>query len=343
MRVPTKPRSRVVGLAFRKFDEALNLDPEVRRQAIACYREATEFLIGRGLVSEGFLQGSFARKTMLKPLKDVDLIVVLSTSTAATVDGSANSPRAALEVIADALGEWRADARIEIKPKAVNVKFPDREFSLDVVPALLGENGDPYIANADEGRWQQSKVRRLNALVKTRNQECSKRWVHQVRMLKSLKLTNRAFRDLPGLVFESIAYRVITQTMSDDVAIEVFLREASTAVLGVIYEPTGEDDLTREWDDATRENLANAFGNLHERARQARILDQAGDSRGAHEEWYRLFGEPFPRPAPRSDAELAGLIARGSVTDSGVVSGTSAGKHALRPARAWTSWPQPGR
>ncbi len=70
--------SKRVDEAFAAFDENLNLDPDERDRAQQVHNDMRD-AVGEGdLVVGSFLQGSFARKTMLKPLKDVDVVLLLT-------------------------------------------------------------------------------------------------------------------------------------------------------------------------------------------------------------------------------------------------------------------------
>jgi predicted nucleotidyltransferase len=64
--------------AFVDFDEELKLDPTERTAAQRLHNEITELLIRAGVIVFTFLQGSFARKTMLAPLRDIDKIVIMA-------------------------------------------------------------------------------------------------------------------------------------------------------------------------------------------------------------------------------------------------------------------------
>src|ERR1017187_2172701 len=63
--------------AFGQYDSDLNLDPAEHLRALKFHNELTAALKFDGLISTAFLQGSFARKTMLKPLRDIDKVVIL--------------------------------------------------------------------------------------------------------------------------------------------------------------------------------------------------------------------------------------------------------------------------
>ena len=70
-------RKTRVDEAFAALDESLNLDPLERKKAEERHNEVREVLKAAGLISGAFLQGSFARKTMLAPLKDIDTVNLL--------------------------------------------------------------------------------------------------------------------------------------------------------------------------------------------------------------------------------------------------------------------------
>ena len=63
--------------AFKAFDKKLKLDPAVTQQARDVADDLEQCLRDAGLLQSRLLQGSFGRKTMRPPLKDVDMVVVL--------------------------------------------------------------------------------------------------------------------------------------------------------------------------------------------------------------------------------------------------------------------------
>lgn len=63
--------------AFDEFDENLKLDPFERASAELVHRNITALLQAKRLIVSAFLQGSFARKTMIAPLRDIDKVVIL--------------------------------------------------------------------------------------------------------------------------------------------------------------------------------------------------------------------------------------------------------------------------
>jgi hypothetical protein len=66
-----------VPAAFEQFDSAISLSPVERARAMVRHQKINVVLTDTGLAVTTFLQGSFARKTMRRPLKDVDIVVLL--------------------------------------------------------------------------------------------------------------------------------------------------------------------------------------------------------------------------------------------------------------------------
>src|SRR5664279_4541329 len=64
--------------AFGAFDVSLNLSPTERTKAQTRHNEIRDELVKAGLLKGTFLQGSLARKTMLRPLKDVDIVCLFA-------------------------------------------------------------------------------------------------------------------------------------------------------------------------------------------------------------------------------------------------------------------------
>ena len=59
---------RTTSQAFDLFDENLKLDPKQRSAAEKCHNEVTALLLSLDIIVYAFLQGSFRRKTMIRPL-----------------------------------------------------------------------------------------------------------------------------------------------------------------------------------------------------------------------------------------------------------------------------------
>jgi hypothetical protein len=162
---------------FRALDEELKLDPLAHAQARRVRTAVEDALGAAGLLGAALLQGSYGRKTMRPPLKDVDLVVVLPASLAElrTKPGMSqwafDGFRRAIEE-AGVLPGVRFDVHEEAA-HALQLTIPGVDFTVDLVPAFETEEagqGWLYIADREQDQWtERSDVRRLRDRVAARN------------------------------------------------------------------------------------------------------------------------------------------------------------------------------
>ncbi len=331
----TETASTVAG-AFKTYDATLNLDKSERARAQKRHQDITALLVGSGLAAMTFLQGSFARKTMRKPLKDVDMVVVMAESLRADLERP-GGPARAMALLREAVATAYPSARFDVdKPAAhaLQITFPDLPFTFDLVPALAGDREIVHIADRELDRWERSNARTLNRVVSERNVATNGKFVHQVRMGKALK-DRYPDLDLCGLAYEALAHDSICVEQPHDVAIADLLRHASTAVLGKILEPTGVEDLTTEWDDDKRRRYAQRFAALSRQADEAVRLRVDGAETAAVDVWQSVFGDYFPAAPPQTASDALSALAAGGITSTGRAVTTPRAHQSNRPARSW--------
>ncbi|MEW9531723.1 hypothetical protein [Microbispora sp. NPDC049125] len=327
--------------AFSHFDTELNLDPAERNKAMDRHQEITDVLTGAGIASSTFLQGSFARKTMPKPLKDVDMVIVLSEEFRAAWFGPGkDGPAAAMAQLRREIEKHWSDARFDVDDKpahALQVTFPDCSFTVDLVPAFADADGgeDVFIADRELDRWERSNTRTLRRVVAERNQATGGVFVHQVRMGKAFKSDKPQLQDLCGLVIESLCFGAITKKMAHATAMVAFFEHAATAVRGQVMDPTGADDLAEEWTSADRKAYSEVFATAAACGREALSLAADGEHEAAIEIWHSVFGDPFPAPPPQTPAQALAALAAGSITSTGRAVTSRRGVEPNRPARSW--------
>jgi hypothetical protein len=330
---------RTVDGAFAELDEALNLDPAQRKRAQERHNSIRDVLDEAGLVSSSFLQGSFARKTMLKPLKDVDIVIVLKPEFWDRLRGP-DGPQSAMSWFKAVVAAHWPDATFDQgdKPsgKALRVTFADLDFDIDLVPAFDIDNDYVLIGDREQQSWEPSNTRRQNSAVSQRNQNTAGRFVHQVRELKSLVKNHSELEFIKGIVVESLAFAVITAKAPDKNAIADVLEHARTAVNGPVIDPAGDDDVTVKWTPVERQIAVRVFGEMTEQAAEALRLEADHDVDAAIDVWHNLIGDPFLAAEPRTLVEaLAAWNTEGSRTSTGRPTTSTSGRQPIRPGRAW--------
>jgi hypothetical protein len=316
--------------AFQAYDDRLKLDPGERLRAEMFHNELTVRLKDRGVISGSFLQGSLARKTMLKPLRDIDKVVILSAVLSYLRDDP-NGAKVAVEVIEEALLALYPQVNLERSRHAIQMDLGPDSFSFDVVPAFeVGDDsGDVLIMDLKSGGWKRSNTRALILAVADRNKETNGAFIHQVRQIKHWA-RNTLEGVLPGLHVESIAFECITQELEHDAAALAILTCGCDLLATRYFDPTGLDELSSKLTDSERTASLRAFSAAREVAQLATELAVKGRLDEALAQWRGLFGDPFPSTAASERGFLTGSA-------SGLGAAVSAAHRApaTTPTRAW--------
>jgi len=286
--------------AFDSFDDELKLDPGKRIQAEAFHRELTSRLKADRIISSTFLQGSFARKTMLKPLRDIDKVVIVDPRHAHLFTDVGTSAVAA-ELVETALRRYYPDATFSRTRHSIQMDLGANTFSFDVVPAFGADDGttDVMIIDLKSGGWERSNTRTLIDVVAERNKVCEGLFIHQVRFVKHWSRQVLGDR-LPGLHVEAIAFVCIDQPIGHAQAVAgIFACGAQLLSQWSGYmDPTGVDELSSKISNVDREYARQAFASAADRASQALAFDEAGNHDAAIATWNSIFGETFSHGKP---------------------------------------------
>jgi hypothetical protein len=334
--------SSAVQQAFADFDRALNLDPDERREAQEFHNKLTDFLKSKGVIKNAFLQGSFARKTMLSPVRDIDKVIILDdryVDLQAQTNGSEN----AADLVERTLRERYPDAVYGRSRHAIQMDLGEDTFSFDVVPAfeIHGDTDDVMIMDRERVPWKRSNTRTLIEVVAERNAECEGAFVHQVRYVKHWARTHLGER-LPGLHVEAIAFACIGEKLDNaDAAWHVF--DCGAKLLGTAgsyTDPTGVDNLASKLSDVDCEFARRAFDTAAATSSAALALDRAGRSDEAVAAWASIFIDPSDESGPRfgSQGPTGGNFLRGLALGASVAGGTSKSASATTPTRSWSPW-----
>ena len=335
--------ARNLSECFDALDDALRLDPTENAQAKDIRAIIDEILTDAGWMAQSLFQGSYGRKTMYPPLKDVDLVVVLPKAWEHLrwdPDGSAKAMAAFRDAITRSgkLPGVAFDAH-DAPAHALQLTVPGVTFTFDLVPAFETDDLDwLVIADRENRRWdKRSDVRALRNKVIARNVKCLGRWVRQVRENKhALRQEPRVKSLVCGLVMESLAYDVVIESVSPQKAAEAVFAQGARALTGP-YRGLAQDDLTRKWSDLDRSMVVSYFSRMHEFAREALRYEATGDPVAASTTWQQVYGTAFPIIEVSFASRLAQVVRQGGgLTTAGrstrITHGP--GRHESRPGLA---------
>jgi predicted nucleotidyltransferase len=189
--------------AFRKFKSRLELNDREQKNASARQTEVREYLDTKFAIANSFLTGSYARYTKTKPLKDIDIFVVLKDSERRYRD---DAPSKVIEDFHKALADKYGENAVRKQSRSVNVDFgvvidaddntDYRIVSIDVVPAFAA--GDNYeIPDTDSGKWIKTNPKIHAEKATAAHQAYSNEWKGLVRMVKYWNNNPRHGKDKP--------------------------------------------------------------------------------------------------------------------------------------------------
>jgi predicted nucleotidyltransferase len=328
---PGQPTSRRVQEAFEALDNELLLDSDERNDAQKFHKELTKHLKEKGIIKDAFLQGSFVRKTMLKPLRDVDKVVIFHDDYIELKTAVGGAERAA-DLVETALREFYPNATYERTRHSIKLDLGEDTFSFDVVPAFEvdDESGDVWIMDRDNDSWKQSNTRELIKVVAARNAECDGTFIHQVRFAK-FWVQKALGNKISGLDVESIAYTCIDAKLGHAEAMERIVTTGAR-LLGLVgyTDPTGVDRLSDKIDRDDRLAARAVFERAVPLVNEAVSLALAGRDKEAIAKWSSLFGESIEQVSQPEKGFLQSLG-----TGASVAAGIGSAAHTTTPTRAW--------
>lgn len=291
--------------AFRKFKSRLELNDKEQANASCRQKEVREYLDTKFEIANSFLTGSYARHTKTKPLKDIDIFIVLKESQRHYRN---KAPSVVLDAFYDALVEKYGKKAVRKQSRSVNVDFgvvidaddntDYRVVSVDVVPAF--PLGDDYeIPDDDTGKWIKTNPKIHADKATAAHRAFSNEWKGLVRMVKYWNNNPRHGEKpvKPSFLVEVMALQCLHGGWQGRFDYELQSFFATLA-----------DRIEDEWPDPARLGPPISNGMDAQRKARAKSLLQAasrdasnainlvrqGRNGDALKAWRALFGHKFP-------------------------------------------------
>ena len=269
--------------------------------------------------------GSFARKTKIRPLDDVDLIHCLMGEGGTYLDLGTHveispAPESRLASFChegsttlsstrilnrfkkhlDEVPQYSASA-VKRNGEAVTLELTSYPWNFDIVPGFFttpDANGrDYYLIPNGNGYWMKTDPRLDRQRVTAVSQRHSGRVLDVLRLMKFWN-QRPTMPSVPSYAFENLLlnyYDAQTSVASSFVDIEVpkVLEHVSVAIYNSNFDPKGiQGDLnTMSFDDQMKVS-ARASADA-KKAREARQLETDGDQGAAIKKWAEIFGPSF--------------------------------------------------
>lgn len=301
--------------AFSEFLQALELTESEREDASAQHTHVRTQLQKRLDVHDNFLSGSYARKTAVRPLNDIDVFLVLK-ETDSLYRGC--EPKTVLSVIESTLEEIYPGKTATIQARSVNIEFSGTGIAYDVVPAFLdAKDSEVYwIPDCDAPEWIRTNPRKHMEQSTAANEAADKKLKP---LLKAVKHANQVHgRKARSFHLEVLSWQILTSdpgTYLDGlVTLFVGLRDR---IMNRCPDPAGLGADIRPSADRLREAKAwlDDMADLAERAAKLAAQGNTGD---AHAKLREIFGDTWPeKGTSRKAGASAAVVAGGAVDDPG--------------------------
>ena len=244
-------------------------------------------------VLDSFLAGSYRRNTMIAPLNevDVDIIVILDPQ---YYNGDQNGPANLLDRVKRALQKcYRETTEISRNGQAVTIKFAD--FSTDVVPAFNRKGSGYLIPDSILKRWIETDPKRHIDLWAQANKTQDGNLVPLIKMIKGWNKCHREF--LRSFHLESLVLSVFSQRRIVDfpVAARDFFQFARFGYQNV-SDPAGYGGNIASYLNTHQKlhDVKDRLDRAFELSTSAVQLQLAGLTEQAFNKWRIVFGDCFP-------------------------------------------------
>lgn len=240
-----------------------------------------------------YLSGSYRRRTLIRPVDDIDLLVVLDHDKH-SIGLDAAGARRALDLVEAALRKAYPKTEMVRHDRCIQLKFSGTGIGFDVVPVIQLTEHEFYIPDTRRGKWITTNPREVERLVTEANKRSDGYLVPLVKLLKAWK--DAADAPVRGFHLEAMAYHQLVGIPADErEGLAFLLGELATAIWSNCPDiwPMGEAaDATLSQADRTKAaSMLAAAASDAQRALKAEREDRPDD---AHAIWYRLFGDRYP-------------------------------------------------
>lgn len=267
--------------------------------------------------------GSFAQRTKIRELDDIDLMICLSADDSRTysedtdcihitgddndrknrllTDGTSylNSTKVINRFVSKLSDLSDYDkAELHKNHEAATLKMKSYTWNFDIVPCFY-TTGDFYLIPDGKGNWKKTDPRIDNDRTTTINQKHNGNLLNLIRLVKYWNNRKVTIKMNSYLLECMILNKYETMETPENWWIDLQFRDTlkylSTAILARVDDPKGmQGDLnTFSWED--RYKISGALSTVHEKAVEAANLEiDKKDQKAAIAKWQEVLGSAFP-------------------------------------------------
>jgi len=192
--------------------------PLQREQALASQRYLRKQIAKTRVgdrVERVYMSGSFARRTAIRPVDDVDLIFEIDPSQwKLPFFGNKPKPIHLLNSFRGLVSRLYPDSSTRLQRRSVGLSLS--HIHLDLVPAVINPDGDGIlIPDRHKGSWLESNPKAHAEEATAMNRDCDKRGLAMIKLLKHWNARLPANTVLKSFVVETLAIRVLAPEQTE--------------------------------------------------------------------------------------------------------------------------------
>lgn len=281
---------------FRRFASNLELTAAETQKAADTHNRIREALEAQPCVLSSELSGSYDRKTKIRPLHDIDVLVVFDPEVAYDAKGEMIKPRQLIARIARLIPSLRRKlprlAGPKLQSRSVNIVLDG--IGLDLVPAFGLRAGGYLISDSTTQNWIPTDPLKYAEHLSALNQShrFDQQLVPFIKMIKSWARVNAPL--LKSYLLELLVLNSLPSIESYSDACANFFLRASTQILGSICDPITDIEVN-ELLPLQRLEVMRQFRrslNLSLDAKVAEVLGRPAPVSARH--FAQVFGPKFP-------------------------------------------------
>ncbi len=326
--------AQTVDGAFTEFNkDSVNLDPERTKKA----NSSRDWLIGQlkslpnkvdnfPSLYEGMSIkfGSFARKTKIRPLDDIDLILTFGASGSTywthiygqsytlnapesatdlrklcNDDNTINSIKVVNKIVSslDQIERYKS-AVTHRRQEAATLQLNSYEWNFDIVPAFYTDTGY-YLIPDGNGGWKATDPR----IDQNRTTEVNQKHDGKIlQLVRTLKYWNRRAQmpTIPSYLFENLVLNFFDSRSEISKWIDVnlinFWHHLKTAIYNPVPDPKGFQTDINTLSYSDKEKISNKASDTYDKGYEAyKIETEEKNQEKAINKWREIFGDDFPK------------------------------------------------
>lgn len=248
-------------------------------------------------VLDSFLTGSYSRHTLISPLKqsDIDVVVILNSKYFHHYNGQNGGQAGLLDQLKRVLKKtYPTTPDISRNGQAVTIQFTD--FAVDVVPAFNRQGGGYLIPNSITQSWLSTDPKQHVQIWSEANQNHDGNLVPLMKMLKAWNRSNSSF--LRSFHLETMILQILHNVTISDFpsGVRYVFDKSREYVTKRNPDPAGYGDDVGSYLN-TEDKIKNAvsrFETAYTRSIKAEEYARIGHIPNAVNMWRMVFGDYFP-------------------------------------------------